>query len=192
MTSSISAGQIIQLMANNINRLGRVDHVISFIEALGLKQITLVGHSEGSFVAARVAIVRPDLVSKLILLTANSVSPAFGDDRDEAWVQACRQTYDYSGTMPSEEEYIAAWQESCRAYGQDVEDAKREAYRQAAARGQWEIWQCLTEEDTNLHLYLVLQQKYIFPYFDRLRVQTLIIWSKNDPTVTADQGLKLC
>ncbi|RWQ12902.1 alpha/beta hydrolase [Mesorhizobium sp.] len=175
----------------HINRLGRVDHVIGFIEALGLKQITLVGHSEGSFVAARVAILRPDLVSKLILLTANSVSPAFGDDRDEAWVQACRQTYDYSGPMPSEEEYIAAWRKGCRAYGHDVEDAKRDAYRRAAARGQWRIWQSLTEEETNVHLYVVLQQKYIFPYLDRLRARTLIIWSKNDPTVTPEQGLKL-
>ncbi|WP_287266437.1 alpha/beta fold hydrolase [Mesorhizobium sp.] len=68
-----------------INQLGRVDHDIGFIDALGLKQITLVGHSEGAFVAARVAISRPDLVSKLVLLTANSVSPAFGDERNEAW-----------------------------------------------------------------------------------------------------------
>ncbi|MER8480872.1 alpha/beta hydrolase [Mesorhizobium sp. M1163] len=119
-----------------INRVGRVDHVIGFIEAMGLKKITLVGNSEGSFVAARVAIVRPDLVSKLVLLTANSVSPAFGDERDEAWARACRQAYDYSAPMPSEDEYLAAWRKATRAYGQDVEDAKREAYRRAAERGQ--------------------------------------------------------
>ncbi|RWJ52644.1 alpha/beta hydrolase [Mesorhizobium sp.] len=174
-----------------INRLGRVDHVIGFIEELGLRQITLVGNSEGAFVAARVAIVRPYLVSKLVLLTANSVSPAFGDDRDEAWAQACRQAYDYSGPMPSEEEYLAAWRKSTRAYDQDVEDAKREAYRRAASRGQWEIFQNLPEEETNLRLYVLLQQECIFPYLDRLQAQTLIIWSKNDPTVTPEQGLNL-
>ncbi|MGX9576392.1 alpha/beta fold hydrolase [Mesorhizobium sp. f-mel] len=174
-----------------INRLGRVDHVISFIEALGLKQITLVGHSEGAFVAARVAIVRPDLISKLVLLTANSVSPVFGDERDEAWAQACRQAYDYSRRMPSEEEYLAAWRKATRAYGQDVEDAKRAAYRRAAARGQWKIFQSLPEEETNLRLYALLQQKYILPHLARLQVQTLVIWSKNDPTVTPEQGLNL-
>ncbi|MER9645223.1 alpha/beta hydrolase [Mesorhizobium sp. M0239] len=172
-----------------INRLGRVDHVISFIEALGLKRITLVGNSEGSFVAARVAILRPDLVSKLVLLTANSVSPAFGDDRDEAWMQACRQTYDYSGPMPSEEEYIARWRE--RACAQDLEGARREAYRRAAARGQYEIFQNRPEEEIDMRLYVVLQQNYIFPYLDRLQARTLIIWSKNDPTVTPDHGMKL-
>ncbi|RUV32899.1 alpha/beta hydrolase [Mesorhizobium sp. M5C.F.Ca.IN.020.32.2.1] len=174
-----------------VNRLGRVDHVIGFIEALRLKQITLAGNSEGSFVAARVAIVRPDLVSRLVLLTANSVSPAFGDDRDEAWMQACRQGYDYSGAMPSEEEYIAECRKYCRVWGQDVEEAKRQAYRRAAARGQWEIFQNLPEEETNWHLYVALQQRYIFPYLDRLQAQTLIIWSKNDPTVTPDHGFKL-
>ncbi|MER9032257.1 alpha/beta hydrolase [Mesorhizobium sp. M0674] len=174
-----------------INRLGRVNHVIGFIEALGLKQITLAGNSEGSFVAARVAIERPDLVSKLVLLTANSVSPAFGDERDEAWIQASRQSYDYSGPMPSEEEYINGWWKGIRASGQDVEAAKREAYRRAAARGQYQMFQNLPEEETNERLYVALQHRYIFPYLDRLEAQTLIIWSKNDPTVTPEQGLKL-
>ncbi|MER9445965.1 alpha/beta hydrolase [Mesorhizobium sp. M0340] len=170
-----------------INRLGRVEHVIGFIEALGLKQITLAGNSEGSFVAARVAIVRPDLVSKLVLLTGNSVSPPFGDDRDEAWMRANEQAYDYSRPMPTEEEFITAW----RGYGQDVEDAKREAYRLTAARGQYEVAQRLPEEETNFRLYVVLQQKYIIPYLHRLQTKTLIIWSKNDPLVTPDHGLKL-
>ncbi|WP_366510545.1 alpha/beta hydrolase [Mesorhizobium sp.] len=174
-----------------INRLGRVDHVIGFIEALGLKQITLVGHSEGSFVAARVAIVRPDLVSKLVLLTANSVSPPFGDDRDEAWMQACRQSYNYSDPMPSEEECIAEWRSSTRAFGQDLESAIQKAYRRDVARGQYEIFRNLPEEEIDMRLYVVLQQKYIFPYLDGLRAKTLIIWSKNDSTVTADQGLRL-
>ncbi|RUW81663.1 MAG: alpha/beta hydrolase [Mesorhizobium sp.] len=174
-----------------VNRLGRVDHVIGFIEALGLKQITLVGHSEGSFVAARVAILRPDLVSRLVLLTASSVSPAYGDDRDETWWQAYTEAYDNSSPMPSEEEYVAAWRKSTRAYGQDVEEAKREAYRRAAARGQYEILQSLPEEETNLRLYVVLQQTHVFPYLDRLRAETLIIWSKNDPTVPPDRGIKL-
>ncbi|WP_245435221.1 alpha/beta hydrolase [Mesorhizobium sp. WSM3879] len=38
---------------------------------------------------------------------------------------------------------------------------------------------------------VALQQRYIFPYLDRLQSETLIIWSKDDPTVTPEQGLKL-
>ncbi|RWO94422.1 MAG: alpha/beta hydrolase [Mesorhizobium sp.] len=174
-----------------INRLGRVNHVIGFIEALDLEQITLVGHSEGAFVAARVAILRPDLVAKLVLLTASSVSPAFGDDRDEAWMQACQQAYDYSNPMPSEEEYITPQKDTTGAFGKDLEKAEREAYRRAVARGQYQIFQTLPEEETNPRLYVVLQQKYIFPYLDQLQAKTLIIWSKNDTTVPPERGLKL-
>lgn len=59
-----------------------------------MKQSTLVGQSEGAFVSARVAIERPDLVSKLVLMSASSVWPACGDDRDGAAMQACQQAYD--------------------------------------------------------------------------------------------------
>ncbi|WP_223217797.1 MULTISPECIES: alpha/beta fold hydrolase [Mesorhizobium] len=174
-----------------INRIDRVDHVIGFIDALGLKQVTLVGHSEGSFVAARIAIVRPDLVSRLVLLTASALSPAYGDDRDETWMKASRQQDDVSRPMPSEEEYITAWRKACRAYGQDLEDVKRAAYHRAAERGQYEMFQQAPEEEHEPRLYIQLQQKYIFPFIDQLQAQTLIIWSKNDPTVPPERGLML-
>jgi pimeloyl-ACP methyl ester carboxylesterase len=41
---------------------------IMFIEALGLTTIDLVGHSMGGFVAQEVALARPDLVRRLILV----------------------------------------------------------------------------------------------------------------------------
>ncbi|WP_287266440.1 alpha/beta hydrolase [Mesorhizobium sp.] len=53
------------------------------------------------------------------------------------------------------------------------------------------IFQHTPEEERNPRLYAKLQQEYIFPYIDRLQAQTLIIWSKNDPTVTQEQGLNL-
>ncbi|CAH2399537.1 alpha/beta fold hydrolase [Mesorhizobium escarrei] len=174
-----------------INRFDRVDHVIAFIDALGLKQTILLGHSEGSFVAARIAIVRPDLVSRLVLLTASALSPAFGDERDEAWMQACQLEYNYSLPMPTENEYIADWRKNCRAYGQDLEDARREAYWEATARGQYEIFENAPEEESDPRLYTQLQQKHIFPYLDQVQAETLIIWSKNDPTVPPERGLML-
>ncbi|WP_455707721.1 alpha/beta fold hydrolase [Mesorhizobium sp. ORM8.1] len=174
-----------------INRIGRVDHVIGFIEALGLKEVTLVGHSEGSFVAARIAIVRPDLASKLVLMTASALSPALGDDRDEAWMQACRQQYDVSRPMPSEEEYITGWRKGYSGCLQDMEDLERAAYRRAAMRGQYEMFQNAPEGETAPHLYVQLQEKYIFPYLERIRAQTMIIWSKDDPTVPPERGLML-
>jgi pimeloyl-ACP methyl ester carboxylesterase len=174
-----------------INRIGRVDHVIAFLEAMNLKQITLVGHSEGAFVATRVAIVRPDLVSRLVLLTSSGVSPSFGDDRDEAWVQACRARYDYSGPMPSEDEFIHGRMKDRNSVSAELESAQRDAYRRAAARGQYEIFRNIPEEEDNPRLYVLLQQKYIIPYLEKLKARTLIIWSKNDATVPPERGLMM-
>lgn len=181
-----------------INRLGRVNHVIGFIEAMGLKQITLVGHSEGSFVAARVAIVRPDLVSKVVLLTASSVSPPigpepFGDERDDAWLHAATTSYDYTGPMPSKEEYMRG---GASAYAQDpfeaeLEEYRRIAYRRPATREKWEVRKHLPLEETDMRQYLLLQQEYIFPYIDRLQGKTMLIWSTDDATVPPGRGWKL-
>ncbi|WP_292625427.1 alpha/beta fold hydrolase [Mesorhizobium sp.] len=181
-----------------ISRLGRVDHVIAFIEAMDLKQITLVGHSEGSFVAARVAIVRPDLVSKVVLLTASAVSPPigpepFGDERDDAWLHAATTSYDYTEPMPSEEEYV---RRGAITYAQDPYDAELEEYRRIAyrrcwTRGRWELRKRLPLEETDMRQYILLQQKFIFPFVDRLHGKTMLLWSTDDATVAPDRGWKL-
>ncbi|WP_434725411.1 alpha/beta fold hydrolase [Mesorhizobium sp. RIZ17] len=181
-----------------INRLGRVDHVIAFLEAMDLKQITLVGHSEGSFVAARVAIVRPDLVSKVVLLTSSAVSPPigpepFGDGRDDAWLNAATMAYDYTGPMPSEEEYVRRGPIAHGAdpYEAELEEYRRIAYRRPATRGKWEVRKHLPLEETDMRRYIQLQQEYIFPCIDHLYGKTMLIWSANDATVAPQRGWRL-
>ncbi|RWI83870.1 MAG: alpha/beta hydrolase [Mesorhizobium sp.] len=181
-----------------INRLGRVDHVIGFIEAMDLKQIILVGHSEGSFVAARIAVVRPDLLSKVVLLTSSAVSPPigpepFGDERDDAWLHAATTSYDYSGPMPSEEEYVrkGAIAHGPDPYEAELEEYRRIAYRRPATRAKWGVRKHLPLEETDMRQYIRLQQKYIFPYINHLQGKTMLIWSADDATVAPDRGWKL-
>lgn len=50
------------------------DDVISFLDAMGLSQCTIVGHSLGGATAMELAVLRPDLVSRLEL-----IAPAPGD-----------------------------------------------------------------------------------------------------------------
>ena len=44
-----------------------IDDVITFIEALGLGAVDLVGHSRGGLIGFRLALKRPDLLRKLVL-----------------------------------------------------------------------------------------------------------------------------
>lgn len=44
------------------------DDVVAFLDAMGIDHATIVGHSMGSFVAQRVALVAPERVARLVLI----------------------------------------------------------------------------------------------------------------------------
>lgn len=52
--------------------------VIAFMEALSLPQVTLIGHSMGSFVAQRIAVKAPERVKRLVLI--DSATDPFTED----------------------------------------------------------------------------------------------------------------
>lgn len=57
----------------------RADHILAFIEALNLGPVHLLGQSQGSWIATYIALKRPDLVDRLILVDTASVAlPAGG------------------------------------------------------------------------------------------------------------------
>ena len=67
----------------NIDDIGQVriraDHVVAFIEALDVGPVHLLGQSQGSWIAAYIALARPELVDQLILVDTASVAlPAGG------------------------------------------------------------------------------------------------------------------
>ncbi|MGO7133570.1 alpha/beta fold hydrolase [Rhizobium leguminosarum] len=62
----------------NLNDIGqlrvRADHILSFIEALPLGPVHLVGQSQGSWIVAYIALKRPDLVDRLVLVDSASLA----------------------------------------------------------------------------------------------------------------------
>lgn len=53
-----------------------VDHVHDFIEALCLDEVSLVGNSQGAYVAAKYAIDHPERVNKIVLIGSNTIYQA--------------------------------------------------------------------------------------------------------------------
>lgn len=51
-------------------------HTLRLFEVLGIQRAHLVGHSRGGFLASSLAIQRPELVEKLVIVDSNSTSPA--------------------------------------------------------------------------------------------------------------------
>jgi 2-hydroxy-6-oxonona-2,4-dienedioate hydrolase len=62
----------------NLGDLGhvrvRAEHVIAFLDALGIGPVHLVGQSQGGWIVTYITIKRPDLVKRLVLIDSGSVS----------------------------------------------------------------------------------------------------------------------
>lgn len=50
-----------------------VDHVLSFMKAVGLKRASIIGVSLGAWVACRLAVDHPEVVDKLVLLSSSGM-----------------------------------------------------------------------------------------------------------------------
>jgi pimeloyl-ACP methyl ester carboxylesterase len=174
------------------NRLSRVDHAIGFLEAMGIRKAALVGHSEGAFVATRIALSQPTIAEGLVIMSSGGTAPAFGDNRDRKWMAASASLYDYSGTLPSEDAYIAGLGRACFRVPPETERYARAAYRQAVKQGQHKIFSRLPASETDYCLYTQLQAEHIHPYLKSLAAPTLLLWSKDDPTVPVERGVLLC
>ena|ERR1700678_1698574 len=59
------------------NMPGMAAHALAFVDALGLKSVDLLGYSLGGMVAQRIALERPSLVRKMLLV---ATAPEGGED----------------------------------------------------------------------------------------------------------------
>ncbi|MEX2297516.1 MAG: alpha/beta hydrolase [Dongiaceae bacterium] len=174
-----------------LNRLERVDHALAFLDALGIDKAILLGHSEGAFMAARMAIVRPSLARKLVLVTTGGTAPRLGGEADRGWMEASSHAYDFRALTENEESYVAGNNRLGKLQDAEYEAIVRDAYRRAAARDQLEIFRNLPEAETDFLKYVELQEKHIHPHLASLTMKTLLIWATEDRTVPVERGLAL-
>jgi pimeloyl-ACP methyl ester carboxylesterase len=173
------------------NRLQRVDHTLAFLKALGVARAAVAGHSEGGFMAARMAITHPDLVSHLVIMSSGATAPLLGGDADKPWVEASKAAYRYQGRVLTEDEFIAAKRAGYRVFDARLEAILRENYRRALGTGEARIFQSLPLAETDPLLYMQLQTAHIAPHLGKIKCPTLLIWSTEDTTVTVARGVRL-
>ena len=174
-----------------VNRLGRVDHALAFLDALGIDKAILVGHSEGAFMATRMAIVRPQLARGLVIVTSGGTAPRLGGDADKGWMEASAHAYDFHAITVSEEAYVGANSRLSRVSDPEYETILRDAFRRAKERGQIEIFRNLPEAETDYLQYANLQEQHLHPHLSKLTAPTLLIWATDDRTVPVERGVKL-
>src|SRR5882757_2260723 len=76
--------------------MSRVAHTADFIDALCLPKVTLIGNSQGAWAAAQYAILHPDRVEKIILISSLTIANSLAIKQRPT--EALKALNDYDGT----------------------------------------------------------------------------------------------
>jgi pimeloyl-ACP methyl ester carboxylesterase len=174
-----------------LNRLERVPHAWAVLDALGLERVILVGHSEGAFMAARMATEQPERIRGIVLVTSGGTSPRLGGTLDRAWMAASDEAYDVKGVGADEDGAVRIDHHLRRGPDPDYEAILRDNYRRAQSSGSYEMFQNLAAGEVDYDSYTRVQEQHLYPFLPRLRCRVLLIWARQDPTVPVERGLKL-
>jgi pimeloyl-ACP methyl ester carboxylesterase len=173
-----------------LDRLARAEHAQRLFDQLELTNATLVGHSEGGFIATKLALDNPGRVAKLVIVTSGGTAPPLGSG-DDAWQKASASTYDYLGRSIDEETFIRT--EGHLRHGEDepFESVLRSNFRAAVKSGNLRCFLNLAATRTGFADYTSVQQQHILPRLATLCMPALLIWAGSDPTVPVERGLAL-
>ena len=177
---------------DEFGKLLRAEHALAVLDALGLERATLAGHSEGGFIASKIAITHPERVEKLVIVASGATAPQFGDERDIPILAAAAETYDWELEASSEDAFVEAFKRGMYFYPERMnEDILRANYREAKESGNMALYLDLPPAVDDTETYFAIVREHVHPYLPQLDVETLLVWANNDPTVPVEQGRAL-
>ena len=173
-------------------KLRRAEHAKSVLDALGMDQAILVGHSEGGFMGAKIAVDLPERVSKLVIVASGATAPRYGDERDQPWIDAANEAYDWDLESSSEDAFVENFKRSMLFHPELADEQRlRENFQLARESGNMNLYLNLPPEVADLDIYYSMSEQHIHPHLSSLEVETLLVWANNDPTVPVERGLRL-
>ena len=178
---------------SQFTKLSRTSHAVALLDELGLDKAILVGHSEGGFMATKIAVDHPERVAKLVIVASGATAPRWGDERDTAWIEAANEAYDWELESSSEQAFVDNFKSSMLFHPELADEERlRENFRLSRESGNMNLYLNLPPEVADLDIYYSMSEKHIHPYLSSLsNVETLLIWANNDPTVPVERGLRL-
>jgi 2-hydroxy-6-oxo-6-(2'-carboxyphenyl)-hexa-2,4-dienoate hydrolase len=167
-----------------------VRHACDFLDVLGIMKASLAGHSRGAYVAAQVAIERPDLARNLIVVDSNTLAPDDPSTPRDFYFALDRKRPKVETMATVHAEVVA------NSYSRShiTPDFVRAMYkvarlpRNAAARLKFKtLGPTLFLPDIHRQRRATLRQIGA----GKLRVPTLIVWGRNDPSAPLKLALRL-
>ncbi len=159
-----------------------IDHVLRFMDSVGIEKAHFSGESLGGWVAARFAIDYPDRIERLVLNTAG------GSQADPVVMERLKTLSLRAATDPSWE-FIKARVEWLMADKSKVYDdlvATRQAIYQQPGMAEAMRHNMILQE-------MEVRQRNILRAEDYGRIQapTLVIWTSDDPTADVTEGRRI-
>ena len=162
-----------------------VKHAAGLLQALGLKNVHVIGHSRGGYVVARLTLDHPELVRSCTIIDSGTLAP--GPSKTEyIMVNApkprlsresqrwCIEHYSYRP-----DHITKTWLDAAEDIGKSVEyqETVRKMEDEGLKRNQFFPHLAVHKEET---LNWIIQGKLFQP--------TLLVWGYNDPTALLKRG----
>lgn len=174
----------------HVPRFERRLHALAFIRAMGVGKCAVVGHSEGAFIGAVLAIENPHLVSDLVIVTSGATAPALGGALDKDWSVAAAAAYNVGTGCETEDDFIRTNSRLSVTNPTPFLDMLRANYRLARARGQLERFKAAAQNG-DYRSYTKIQEEKILPHLKHAPARKLLLWASEDATVPVSRGIKL-
>lgn len=165
-----------------------VNHVNDFLDALCLDEVSLVGNSQGAYVATKTAMDRPERVRKLFLIGSGTISEAMGVARPgmNAGMQALMD-YDYSEA--SMRRFLEAIVKNPGQVSDEVVRARHQAANRPGIREARAAFdQGVKRRRADPALAQQFSMKETLP---KLAIPAMFVWGADDSFAPASMGREL-
>lgn len=159
-----------------------IDHVLAFMDAVGISKAVFSGESLGGWVAARMAIDHPERVERLVLNTA-------GGSQADPVVMARLKKLSLQATADPSWEFIKArveWLMADKSKAYDDLVATRQAIYARPGMQQGMKHNMILQE-------MEVRERNMLYAADYARIQapTLVVWTSDDPTADVSEGHRM-
>ncbi|MDB5697519.1 MAG: alpha/beta hydrolase [Alphaproteobacteria bacterium] len=167
----------------------RVDHLADFADAIGLERFTLLGNSQGAWVAARYGVTHPDRLERLVLIGTMTIAMAMGLPEEQTpGMQAFRG---YDGSREAMRRLLEGLVYNPATITDDLVELR---YASASRPGAMDSFAAASRGTRYLQADPVLRTQFdmreALPALTAA-VPTMVIWGENDTFAPAAMGRKL-